>query len=473
MKFDPKDPKNWIKTSDKYGYYKVPGKEIVGYASVDFAMNLVFQCISLFISFYYTDIVGLRPAHVAILFLLSRFWDGVNDPLMAIIVERVSPKKGKYTPYIAWGAIPFGIFAIMTYGVPMSFSYSGKMIWAAVTYNLLNMMYTFIVQPYLAGLTLMTNDQDERTRVQSWHMTGSQCGGVVCAIMLPELSAFLSKYMSLAQGYLVATIIMSILMVACLLWGGNQIVERIPPQPIDPNNKASLKDIVHLYRMGPIVLMFLLFLSVYTMSQVQSTMGPYYIKYYAGREDMVSWFSMIMMLFSVIGVPCVPFFAKRIKKKGTVMLGLAIAAVGCIALYFMPAEAIIGMLACRAITGYGYGILMGICWTVLLDPVVYVDFTTGRSISMVVTTITNGFGVKGAMIIGGSVTTAVLDASGYVANEVQSAHTIAVIRNLTTVLPFAVVVVCMILYGLFYHLNEEKVSDMQHAIALRDGVISQ
>ncbi len=57
---------------------------------------------------------------------------------------------------------------------------------------------------------------------------------------------------------------------------------------------------------------------------------------------------------------------------------------------------------------------MGICWTVLLDPVVYVDFTTGRSISMVVTTITNGFGVKGAMIIGGSATTAVLDASGYV-----------------------------------------------------------
>ncbi|MCD8242146.1 MAG: hypothetical protein LUD73_07265 [Lachnospiraceae bacterium] len=47
-----KDPSTWVKTSDKYGYYKIPGKEVAGYASIDFAMNLVFQCIGLYISYF-------------------------------------------------------------------------------------------------------------------------------------------------------------------------------------------------------------------------------------------------------------------------------------------------------------------------------------------------------------------------------------------------------------------------------------
>ena len=170
------------------------------------------------------------------------------------------------------------------------------------------MLYTFIIQPYISAASLMTNDQ-RAPAMQSTRMTLAQVGGVVCAIMLPELSGFFSKYMTLAQGYMVTTIIMAIIMVVILLWGSSQIVERIPPQPVDPNDKANIKDVVYLlFRVGPVFVTLVLILGVYTMSQVQSTMGAYYINYYANRGDMLSWFSMIMhALFSVIGVPCVPF----------------------------------------------------------------------------------------------------------------------------------------------------------------------
>ena len=207
----------------------------------------------------------------------------------------------------------------------------------------------------------MTNDQNERTRLQSIRMTLAQAGGVVCAIMLPELSGALSKHMTLAQGYMVTTIIMAVIMVAILLWGSKQIVERIPPQPVAKDEKAGIKDVFYLlFRVGPVFVTFILFLGVYTMSQVQATMGAYYINYYANRGDMLSWFSMIMMLFSVAGVPCVPFLTKHLHKKGTVMFGLGVAGLGCLVLYFMPATAITGMMVARAITGFGYGVLMGI-----------------------------------------------------------------------------------------------------------------
>ena len=72
MSKNPKDPSSWIKTTPQYGYYKIPGKEVLGYSSIDFAMNLVFQCIALYISYFYTDIFGLTPGHLCTLPDLGR-----------------------------------------------------------------------------------------------------------------------------------------------------------------------------------------------------------------------------------------------------------------------------------------------------------------------------------------------------------------------------------------------------------------
>ncbi|MDO4174974.1 MAG: glycoside-pentoside-hexuronide (GPH):cation symporter [Eubacteriales bacterium] len=469
MSSNPKNPANWEKTSSQYGYYKIPKKEVLGYGSIDFAMNLVFQCIALYISYFYTDIFGLKPGHVAIIFAASRLWDAINDPMMGTICERLQPKKGKYWVYIRWGAIPFGLAAVMTYTTPQ-FSYGLKVVWAVVGYNLLNMLYTFIIQPYISVATLMTNDQNERTRLQSFRMTLAQAGGVVCAIMLPELSGFLSNYMSLAQGYMVTTIIMAIIMVVILLWGSSQIVERIPaPKVSQTGEKAGIKDVFYLlFRVGPVFVTFILFLGVYTMSQVQSTMGAYYINYYANRPDMLSWFSMIMMLFSVVGVPCVPTLTRYLHKKGTVMFGLGVAGLGCLILYFMPPTAIVGMMAARAITGFGYGVLMGIVWSVITDPVEYADWKTGKRYTAIVMTLV-GLGIKFSMIIGGSLPTAVLEATGYVANQVQNETTLTAIRMLTTLLPLAAVVVAMVVYGVFYRLDEEKIKQIQADIAERNA----
>ena len=472
MNNNMKDPANWVKTSNRPGYYRLGGKEVAGYASIDFAMNLVFQCIGLYISYFYTDIFGLKASHVAMLFLVSRFWDLVNDPMMGTICERLSPKRGKYWVYVMWGSIPFGVVAILTYSTP-GFSYNMKLIWAAITYNLLNMLYTFIIQPYASAASIMTNDPDEITRMQSIRMTLAQAGGVVCAVLLPNLSGFLTRYMTLAQGYMVTTAIMAVVMVAILQWGSHQIVERIPPQPIDPDNKAGIRDIFTTIRLGPVFVMLLLFLGVYTISQIQSTMGPYYMKYYADSENMISWFSMILMLASVIGVPSVPYLTKKIKKKPTVILGLALCGIGSLIIYLMPqgSGSLGGMMAGRAVVGLGYGILMGILWSIVTDPIEYSNWKTGHAYGAITLTLV-GLGLKFAMVIGGSLPNAVLSAAGYVANKTQSAEVITAIRNLTALLPFVVALATIVVFAVFYKLDEEKISQIQQEIAERDGAVN-
>ena len=126
------------------------------------------------------------------------------------------------------------------------------------------------------------------------------------------------------------------------------------------------------------------------------------------------------------------------------------------------------MMAARAITGFGYGVLMGIVWSVITDPVEYADWKTGKRYTAIVMTLV-GLGIKFSMIIGGSLSTAVLQATGYVANQAQNEVTLGAIRALTTLLPLAAVVVAMVVYGVFYRLDEEKIKQIQAEIAERNA----
>lgn len=100
------DKPKWEMSGSAPGYYLLKTREILGYSSVDFAMNLVFQAIMTYITFFYTDIFGLRVADVTLMFLLSRFVDAFADPIMGTIAERSNPSRGKYKSWLIYGRCP-------------------------------------------------------------------------------------------------------------------------------------------------------------------------------------------------------------------------------------------------------------------------------------------------------------------------------------------------------------------------------
>ncbi|MCD8350219.1 MAG: glycoside-pentoside-hexuronide (GPH):cation symporter [Planctomycetaceae bacterium] len=461
----------WEKSGPQPGFYKLPRKEIFAYSTVDFAMNMVFQCIMMYVTFFYTDIFGLAARDVALMFLLSRLWDAFNDPLMGTIVERLNPKSSKYRFYIISGAIPFGLAAVLTYTTP-ELSYFGKLLWAYVTYNFLNMMYTYIIQPYISLASIMTADPDQRTLLQSVRMMFAQAGGVVVALTIPLLSGYFAKFMPLATGYMLTTLCMAVVMVGILVYAYFNVTERIPVTSHE--EKPGLREVFNqISHNKPGIIMFFLFLGVYGFITVQGTSAPYYMTYFAKRPDMVAWFAMMNVLPSVVGVPLVPFLCRTIRKRGTVMLGLAFGAIGAGMLYFATPTAIGYMLLSRGVASFGYGILMGILWSIITDPVEYADLNTGKRLTAIVMTLI-GLGIKFSMTIGGVAPTLILDYVKYIPNEAnQTDLSLAGIRFMASSLPCGVMVVTFIIFALFYDLSEERVADIQHKIAVRDGLIDE
>jgi GPH family glycoside/pentoside/hexuronide:cation symporter len=97
---------------------KISIREKIGYSLGDTASNLFFQTFIYFMLFFYTDVFGITTKAAGIMFIITKIWDAVNDPMMGMIADRTNTRWGKFRPYLIWGAIPLGVLGVLTFTTP-------------------------------------------------------------------------------------------------------------------------------------------------------------------------------------------------------------------------------------------------------------------------------------------------------------------------------------------------------------------
>ena len=157
---------------------KLSIKEKIGYALGDTASNLFFQTFILFLPIFYTDVFGLPAAAMGTMFLVTRIFDAINDPIMGTIADRMNTRWGKFRPFLLYFAVPFGIMGVLTFTTP-DFDATGKIIYAYVTYNFLMVMYTIVNVPYSALMGVITPNSLERTELSSYRFVAAFVGGLI------------------------------------------------------------------------------------------------------------------------------------------------------------------------------------------------------------------------------------------------------------------------------------------------------
>jgi len=157
---------------------KVSVLEKIGYSLGDGAANIAWRGVATFLFIFYTDVFGLNPAAVGLLFLVARFSDGISDVVMGIVGDRTNSKYGKFRPWVLWTAIPLGAILSLLFTAP-DLSDSGKIIYAYTTYILFTLIYTANNIPYGALMAVMTGDDKERTSIGSFRMVGAFAGGML------------------------------------------------------------------------------------------------------------------------------------------------------------------------------------------------------------------------------------------------------------------------------------------------------
>ncbi len=157
---------------------KLPFIEKVGYALGDGAANIAWRGVATFLFIFYTDVFGLTPGAVGLLFLIARSSDGVSDVLMGVIGDRTNSKYGKFRPWVLWSAIPLAATLSLLFTSP-DLSDTGKLVYAYSTYIIFTLLYTANNIPYGALMAVMTGDDKERTSLGSFRMVGAFAGGML------------------------------------------------------------------------------------------------------------------------------------------------------------------------------------------------------------------------------------------------------------------------------------------------------
>lgn len=80
-------------------------RQRIGYGSSDFACNLIWQMISLYLLYFYTDVMHLNPAQISVMFLITKIFDGFTDLVVGFLIDKTHTRWGKSRPWIL--PVPF------------------------------------------------------------------------------------------------------------------------------------------------------------------------------------------------------------------------------------------------------------------------------------------------------------------------------------------------------------------------------
>ena len=163
--------------------------EKVGYGFGDMASSMFWKIFGMYLLFFYTKVFGISPAAAGTMFLVTRVWDVVNDPMMGVIADRTRTRWGRYRPYLLWFAVPFAITGVLTFFTP-DLSRSGKQIYAYATYTLMMMVYTAVNVPYASLLGAISSKPNERNSLASYRMFFAFIGSFITFMFLQPLIDF-------------------------------------------------------------------------------------------------------------------------------------------------------------------------------------------------------------------------------------------------------------------------------------------
>jgi GPH family glycoside/pentoside/hexuronide:cation symporter len=369
---------------------KLSIREKVGYGLGDTASNLYFQTFMTFMPIFYTDIFGLTAGAMGWMFLISKVFDAVNDPIMGMIADRTNTRWGKYRPYLLFGAIPFGVMGILTFTTP-NFSYGYKLLYAFITYNAVMMLYTLVNVPYCSLMGVMTSNTADRTVLSSFRFVGVFIGQLIAMSAVGMLPTILGgSDVPTAKGYQITMTMLSIIAIILLYITFFSAKERVHPPKGQKNPMGrDLKDLISnrpWLMIGIATFFQLVFIAVFSGART------YYFQYYVTSGDvslfginrdwsyqgLLTVYLISGTVVTIFGVMATRIISRIVGKAFCYWGSLAICGITTIGYYYLKPEDLNLIFGLNLIRSFAIGPVSAMQWAMFTDCADYNEWKTGR-----------------------------------------------------------------------------------------------
>jgi GPH family glycoside/pentoside/hexuronide:cation symporter len=392
------------------------------FAFGDFAFNLYWQSVMLFLLFYYTDALELPIAVAATTYMVASVWDGIANFIAGVLVDR-GHDRFRYGALIAAGAVPLGLTFVLTY-MPPGLGGAGAVAWVLAAHLLFRTAYAAVNVPYLAMSARISADPGDRAFVAGLRMMFGTAAAVTVALCTVPVGRWLTGS-SAAQAYFGAAALFAAVGAGILVIVGATYREGAQAhRPAPASLKAAL---VSLAANRAFVALNAAMMAMIVAITVLSKSVLYYFKYLLDDPGAGQLALGAMGLVSGIAIPLWMLIGRRLGLRALWMIAAGLGIAGLIVFAAVPFGGtrtmqlfLIGMQV--MIVGLNF-----VFWAMLPNTIEYGEQATGLHVEGTV------FGVAALLqriAIGAA--TAILGwgfaSAGYVPNVQQSAATLASMR---------------------------------------------
>jgi len=359
-----------MKTSEKLPLWQ---KIVYGSGDLGFSMNN--SLISAFFSVFMVTVVGMPPGLVAIIFIIGRSWDFINDPIIGHLSDRTRSRWGRRRPFLLFGAIPYGLSFTLLWLSP-NLSQTGLVIYYSLAYIIYEALATTVYMPYFALTPELTDDYDERTKLTSFRMMFNIIGSLT-AYILPLLFVGndwtrATKQDVLAMAFASAAIV-AIPFIAVFF--GTKEKKEYQKETL-PKFIPSLK---MAFRNRPFVFGALMYLFTWMTIVIVESNLQFFIIHIIRRQSQSMYIMISIFVVAIFALPIWNWVSKHWNKRYAYIAGVAFWAVVMMVLIFMSPETPLWLIFTLCVlAGIGVSAAQVLPWAIIPDAIEWEEWQTGE-----------------------------------------------------------------------------------------------
>ena len=435
---------------------KIKMREKLSFAMANFGNIPVMTLINGYLLIFYTNICGLSPAACVTLFLIARFLDAINDPLVGFMIDHLPTRKmGHFRPTLILGTILCSANFLLLWFGPM-LSTSGKLAIAYVSYILLGVLFPVMDISLNSLLPVMTEDTKERNSLSSIKGLAYVIGALVIGVAAPLILGDTSN----KQGYINLVLIMTAVIFFFSIIGTMGVKERVKPQM---ENSYSVKELFKILSQKPVYITFLAVLLYSIGSNIVNAANTYFYTYIFEDLTLASIITLITCVTVFPATMVIGNLLGRFGKKKMYAIGLALAGLAPI-IRLLDVRSIPLLIVSVLIAGIGAGFAAPLNYGIQADNTDYIEVSMGIRAEGAVASLSS-FVSKCAMGIGGAIPGYLLQLAGFDSKAaVQNDDVINVIVLCVLILPAIVNVVAIVIFSKGYPITKEKLNEQTYLL---------
>ncbi len=450
-------------------------RDKVGYMLGNVANDFTFIFATLYLTVFYTDVLGINAGLVGTMFLVARIIDAFTDTAMGRIADRSkATKAGKFKPWLLRACGPVALASFLMYQTFVTdASMTVRIIYMCVTYLLWgSICYTAINIPYGSMASVMSNEADHRASLSTFRGVGSLIPQVIIGVVMPTfLYTTLEDGTKIvnAEAFPIVALVTSVLAALCYILCYFMCTERVKVQ--EPSKFVSFKDTLKaLAGNKALIGLAIVYICYLGAQMLNQTINNYIFKDYFADTMGLTIMNAAGIAPALILAPLAVPLSRKFGKKELGIFASVTGAIAFLALFFMRTQNMWAYVIINIVGLLGFGLFNLIIWAFISDVIddqevrtemredgtIYAVCSFARKLGQAIASALGGWSLAWIGYVEGSMTR-------------QAPEVLDGIYNIATLVPAILYIIVGVTLVFIYPLGKKKVLENVAILKSRRG----